>query len=757
MVRTTMRTSYLFITIVVMLTVAFEFAAFRFRYDLGRQIQYSLFSSNQVLSQEEVEEKAEVEVEEMEVEEEAEMEEEQQNAPTLSLKESPILLLNRRIGSIKRICSHRDTSSHDPTSSCWLTPKSIFQSHAVYKPIPVKIRPWMSSTFLNSKLKIILYFSQRSSKGIISIMGTTSMSGTSPWHELEENKYSIQPLIQLKTQYSCSEFQPATIVVHDKTQRMYMYVLAHSCGGMQSKPTWILLQSNDGLKWIDHEDSPSIFTPLLTSTPTWMSSCTLEHPRLGYRYMIATNHSKQHIGSAVLYRSKSHLGPWESGPVLGHGLRSPNLHLLQRERYMMVFFTLIGDAPERILLGTIDTSSSSDWNHWKLLPGPILLEPRYAYENGKGLSLTLDQPFPVKWKIPSIQGGATGRNVELRHARFLPHYTVSSQDSSNVTGLLVYTAPGESAMAVAKLSLNFQHYLNTVKYRLRSNIDPMVINATNVKKSISPNRLTTLITGTGRSGTSYICKLLNKVGLAVSHDNMLDCGKYPGSDGVASWYDAFDLNTGQQYDTALQLVRYPLNVINSRAFRMKDKSNVLFMKTTVEQWEDTQDLRKDGRSILESNFRFSLKHWVRRNSFVQRYAEWRETIEDISSDPMVAWRMCMAAYFGPKCPSLPVWRSALRDVDPTTNTQGNSPKLTRHNVTAAISQYRWTWEDLSRLGKEESHYVSIARQMAYEYGYNSLGKKVVNFAALNNPGISYQCGFRYGKRPTHWNCWLSKK
>jgi hypothetical protein len=661
---------------------------------------------------------------------------------------SSIVLLNRPIGNISRLCSKIELHSEEKVPRCLLTWKATGGGYHQYKPIPIKVRSWMSPDLSKStfgQLKTIMYLPQSSVEDFILIMGSTSLSGTAPWHLLS-NSRSKPTLGQPNMTYSCTRFQPLCIVILDNEKCMYMYVLAYSC---PARKKWLLFRSTDGVKWIYYTDDEHIFNHISYGKPTWMSSCTSQHPQQGFRYMIATNHSKHMVGSAILYRSKNCLGPWEVGPVLGHGLRSPSIYLFQG-RYIVVFFTLIGDAPERLLLGTIDTEESKDWKQWKLLPGPTILDPHDGYE------------YEIIYQSLYEQGRETrGGGIEFRHPRFLADTDSISHESKYLKGLLFYDVQAERAVEVAKLSLDMEQYFDSVKFRYRQNIATSVLNATSLTKSVSnQKRISTLITGTGRSGTTYLCKLFNRTGLAISHDNMYDCGIYPGVDGAASWYDAFDLNVGRQYDTALQIVRYPLHVINSRVFRMQDPRNVKLMKETVSDWEDSSDILKEENSTEDDKFRFALKHWVRRNSFVQQYAEWRESIEDLSSDPMVAWRMCMASYFGPKCPALPVWRHAVRETDPTTNTQGNSPKLMKTDnftTTLSSSQFRWTWNDLSRLGEEESHYVAIARQMAYEYGYDEMGQKVSNALLLVNPGISYQCGFQqYDPKPIHWNCWIKQ-
>ena len=132
-------------------------------------------------------------------------------------------------------------------------------------------------------------------------------------------------------------------------------------------------------------------------------------------------------------------------------------------------------------------------------------------------------------------------------------------------------------------------------------------------------------------------------------------------------------------------------------------------------------------------YRFSLKHWVRRNSFVQHHASWRERIEKVSSDPFFAWRLCMASHFGPKCPDLCRMRKAMERMKQNMNSDYSENK----------NSSKWGWDDLDSLGRIERDYVAIAKQMAFEYGYDH---------SSSTKPIDYQCGFSEGE---HWDCWLT--
>ena len=135
----------------------------------------------------------------------------------------------------------------------------------------------------------------------------------------------------------------------------------------------------------------------------------------GYYYCL-TKTQEDSVGSAIFCQGTSFLGPWEQGQVLGKGLRHADIHI--RDNCIYVFFIMIGDSPKRILLGYNEMSDALDWIDWKLLSGPILLEPEYFYEHGNA------QPKPSE--------AMAGKGVlrELRDPHFLSDQAFL-QDSLN--------------------------------------------------------------------------------------------------------------------------------------------------------------------------------------------------------------------------------------------------------------------------------------------------------------------------------------
>jgi hypothetical protein len=83
-----------------------------------------------------------------------------------------------------------------------------------------------------------------------------------------------------------------------------------------------------------------------------------------------------------LLRSKDPLASFEVGPNPFEGGpyadRVRHVATLRRDRTLYVFFTGIGDAPERVMVSTIDLAG--DWNSWKASAPAELLRPEAPYE-----------------------------------------------------------------------------------------------------------------------------------------------------------------------------------------------------------------------------------------------------------------------------------------------------------------------------------------------------------------------------------------
>jgi hypothetical protein len=128
-----------------------------------------------------------------------------------------------------------------------------------------------------------------------------------------------------------------------------------------------------------------------------------------------------------LYRSQDGFSRFEEGPVLFN----PNMRhaaVLQRGNALFVFWTQVGDAPERILLSRIDLCA--DWIEWKDEFLGDVMKPERTWEGA-------DAPL-----TPSVRSTAYGMVNQLRDP------AVFEEDGRTY---LLYAVAGESGIAIAEL------------------------------------------------------------------------------------------------------------------------------------------------------------------------------------------------------------------------------------------------------------------------------------------------------------------
>jgi len=623
----------------------------------------------------------------------------------------PVQLMERSVGSVTRICKEGE---------CLLTPINHDQCSNINGPFPLRTRSWMHPVFREHS--VLVYYSSHLSKGLkgfIHVLGGNN-------EEIETYRH-----LGITLDFSgplCQSYHSPSLVVDDTTETTYMYVHGHMCRS-GTQPT-VLFQSRDGVAWT-----------ATTNNHNWNSTTKILLNDLFYMtapiwykdaYYALAETQENSIGSAVLLKSSSLEGPFLKHKIVAQGLRHVDVHLI--DSTLCLFYTLIGDMPERIMLSTIDLED----NDLSLLPGPTVLTPIHEHEHGNAPD------------VPSSSGASgCGPASELRDPHFLPDRDVSE---NVLSGLLFYAVQGERAIAMARILINIEAYTKIVQYRDHKRIHPDVLEASSLERNEPKHnfpRGKTLITGVGRTGTTYLCTFFNALGLSISHDNNIDCGVYPGNDGAVSWYDAFD--HGKRYQNILHVVRNPLDVIQSRAFKMQSLPHQrFFLLQMTKKWEDDFLLKKAiSTNSTEERFKmfyqFSLHHWVNQNSFVQNHSSWRERIEDLSVEPLADWRLCMAGMFGERCPDLRTMREHLQNVSQSLNSLFSNATISRAQAgrirVSNQTKIQLTWGRLQEIVGEASHpYVAIARQMSAEYGYKDVEE--------NNASIDYVCGFE----ELHWKC-----
>ena len=135
--------------------------------------------------------------------------------------------------------------------------------------------------------------------------------------------------------------------------------------------------------------------------------------------------------NAPIYRSLNGINNFEEGPKIFDG-QDRHFAVKLKGNTLYVFYTRIGDAPERILLSTIQLRS--DWLKWKKSTPITVLEPEMDYE-GSDLEVQ-----------PSRRGKVTHRVRQLRDP------CIFSEDGQDY---LLYSIAGEQGIAIAKIWLNY--------------------------------------------------------------------------------------------------------------------------------------------------------------------------------------------------------------------------------------------------------------------------------------------------------------
>ena len=132
----------------------------------------------------------------------------------------------------------------------------------------------------------------------------------------------------------------------------------------------------------------------------------------------------------TLSRSADGLSSFETGP----SLFNPNMRhaaVLKRDDVLWVFWTQVGDAPERILLSRI--ALDGDWNDWRDEPPIEVMRPAHAWEGADAANL------------PSVRSTAYGLVNQLRDPAIY--------EEAGVTYLL-YAVGGESGIAIARVDFS---------------------------------------------------------------------------------------------------------------------------------------------------------------------------------------------------------------------------------------------------------------------------------------------------------------
>jgi hypothetical protein len=130
-------------------------------------------------------------------------------------------------------------------------------------------------------------------------------------------------------------------------------------------------------------------------------------------------------------RADDPLKPFEPGPnpFGATGYRVRHVGLVLRGDMLYVFFSVIGDAPERILLSTI--ALTDNWKDWKASRAQEVIAPKEKYD-------CVDLP-----KVPSKAGESEGPENALRDP-----FVIEDGGKS----ILFYSYCGEQGLAAADVT-----------------------------------------------------------------------------------------------------------------------------------------------------------------------------------------------------------------------------------------------------------------------------------------------------------------
>ena len=146
-----------------------------------------------------------------------------------------------------------------------------------------------------------------------------------------------------------------------------------------------------------------------------------------YYYAVAKHWN---TGWGELLRSKDGLSPFESRGDFLRGMRHAAVML--RGNYLLIFFSRVGDAPERILVSTVRLSD--DWADWTESQPLEVIRPEYSYEGAN---------YPIE---PSNYGSAV-RVCQL-------HDPCIFQENGKI--YLFYSIAGEMGISMAELKITMR-------------------------------------------------------------------------------------------------------------------------------------------------------------------------------------------------------------------------------------------------------------------------------------------------------------
>ena len=145
-----------------------------------------------------------------------------------------------------------------------------------------------------------------------------------------------------------------------------------------------------------------------------------------YWYALAKNNNE---GWGELYRAAHHMGLFESRGNFLRGMR--HCAVLVQGHTLLIFFSRVGDAPERVLMATVDMRD--DWLRWEPIETVNVLRPELDYEGGRF----------------SVTASTHGAAINVREVR--DPFVIEESDDV----MLFYTGAGEANICGARIKLDY--------------------------------------------------------------------------------------------------------------------------------------------------------------------------------------------------------------------------------------------------------------------------------------------------------------
>ncbi len=271
-------------------------------------------------------------------------------------------------------------------------------------PAPIRVPSWVS----NPLGKYYLYFAHHTGT-YIRLAYADDLNG--PWQI-----YAGGVLKLSETQWTDHLASPDVIIDEDKHElRLYL----HGYAPQQNKDPNCIAQgqrsfvarSTDGLHFqAENIDLAPYYLRVFQHKDAW--------------YGIA----KDAYNGSVLLRSTDGVTPFETGPTLLPGSRHCAVQPIT-EKFCFIYFSRIGDKPERILRAHLSTTG--DWTTWSIDHITEVLAPIMPWEGSE---------CPC---LPSEKGVVTQAVHQLRDPGILVE---------NHTTYLFYSCAGESGIGLARIT-----------------------------------------------------------------------------------------------------------------------------------------------------------------------------------------------------------------------------------------------------------------------------------------------------------------